>query len=719
MGLENYPGSDLPMPSVSLTVPLDDERKERLGRVIKQEIDRYRDETAGRRANAARWRGDFELFPPPPSRRWRNSAAVCSPLTQIYCQSHWTRLNQQIAKAEPPFVVYARTSQAIDAAPQVEEVLAAVLEEADWQSVANQIHAELPVVGNVFLRVSYEQDVVRVPTFQYDFDEDQYELLSSGGMQSDQAFLAAMRRGADGMPSMTVGFENRIKHEGVKFRVIPFEDGVILPSTIRDPEEAYGIGERLMIRGDELLAGARVGRYDREAVEALLQRSSDEQPDERADRLMHQGIMPDAGGLLADLTPLYRQYLCYEICWLDDLNDDGEQEWVIVTLHYDTERVLRVQWMPYEHGRPYYTLFRYYTRPRELFGMSVAERIASIQDAATAVLCQIIDHGDLVINLHGNFFYDGTSGFDPDKAIAQLGKPIRVDNVDGIKMIELAQLPAEHYQVYSMLKEMADLITATSNPTLGRTTEAEKTLGEIQIVAGASNMIFEEVASIVARDWAKVADQVRWLTGQFGEGGEVQYRVSAKPGKLVADPMSGQAQPAAMVQGQYVAAPGGFAFASIPAEILMEEVDLVPAGLKQLSDMQSRMQLATIIQNTALMHPLLAQNYPALAIILDEFLQAANWGKREKVMAEVQKQLDAFYMQQQLQAMMGMAMPGALGIGPGGPGGPAGLGGPPGSPGGPQSAPSPPGGGTPTPHGRVPPPPRPEAEMQRGAPAPA
>jgi len=154
----------------------------------------------------------------------------------------------------------------------------------------------------------------------------------------------------------------------------------------------------------------------------------------------------------------------------------------------------------------------------------VAEKIASIQDAATAVLNQLIDHGDLVLNLHGNWFYDGTMEFNPAKNIARMGQPIRVGNVDGIKLIDVGPIPQEHYNLYQLLKDMADLVTATSNPSLGKTTDTQKTLGEIQIVAGASNMIFEEHAARVARSWAKVWDQVRWLAAQFGENGEAKRR---------------------------------------------------------------------------------------------------------------------------------------------------------------------------------------------------
>jgi hypothetical protein len=268
-------------------------------------------------------------------------------------------------------------------------------------------------------------------------------------------------------------------------------------------------------------------------------------------------------------------------------------------------------------------LFRYFPRVRELLGMGVAEKLATFQDAGTAILNQIIDHADLALNLFGNFFYDSTSGFDPNKFELQLGKPIKVDSVEGIKPIDIQPLPAEHYQIYQLFKEIGDLVTSTSNPTLGKVTEASKTLGEVQLVAAASGQQFEEVASRVARTWAKVWDQCRKLEAQYAADGIVEFRRKI--------------------------APAGDVLGAIPREVLLEEIRLVPTGLKQLSDMQSRVQQATIVQNTLLAHPLTMGNVEVLLTVLDVYLQSVNYVQREKVMEAVYRQVN---MQRQMEAMM-------------------------------------------------------------------
>jgi hypothetical protein len=647
------------------------------------EIDEYNRSVDPRRGNVDQWRNDFEMYSTQPSGRWPNSANCCAPLTHIYCQSHHVRLNQQIIQADPPFTVIGKSPGALLWADAIEEALEAILDEAAWDETADEVHADLPVTGNCLVRATYEVKYRRSPRFQYDVDIARFHAFTAQGASPTLSYMNALSTDDQGRPDITLAFEDVLVHAGPCLKMIPWEDSVLLPPTARDPDDCYGFGERLMIRGSELAAGARSGKYIKAEVEAILGRHTDAEPLNRWDRMAHQGITPEpAGSHMAWQDPLYKQFLCYELCWQMDADGDGQMEWVIVTLHWDSKRVLRCQYSPYEHGRPYYVPFGYFLRPRELWAMSVAEKIAGIQDAATAVMNQLIDHGDLVLNLHGNWFYDGTADFNPARHIAAMGQPIKVGSVDGVKLIDVGPIPQEHYNLYQLLKDMADLVTASSNPSLGKTTDTQKTLGEIQIVAGSSNLIFEEHAARVSRCWAKVWDLVRWMAGQFGENGEVKYRVSARPGKFIQG-QDGTQIPAAWMTdfqnggGQMQPAPGGAAVNVIPAEILMAEVDLIPAGVKQLADMQSRVNQASTMQNMALVHPLLMQNLPALAIILEQFMQAIGFPQREKVMAQVN-----LYVQGIEQALREQAAQGQLGQPGQAPPGQPGQGGPPGGGGG-------------------------------------
>jgi hypothetical protein len=653
---------------VDYNVPLSEQQLDDLGRELIAEVEKYYQDVGKRLESCETWRADCEMMQADGDGPWPDSARVRAPLTENAVRGHAVKLNQTIIHAVPPFVCEAKSEEAIDAAPLIEEALAAQLEEANWKRIANEVHAELPLVGNVFLLTTYEQEIARQPRHQLDFDEHAYADYLQQGMDPAQAMQEAVRKDRDGKAKVTLAWQNVLKSSGVRFRVVPFEDGVIFPATIRDPDEARGIGHRLTLRGADLKVGVKRGQYLKAPVEDLLERSSDGIPDDRLVKLDFSGISGDAGGAsLGESSPLNRDYLCYELYYQMDANGDDELEWVVVTVH-ESGKVLRCQYLPYHHGRAPITMFRYFTRSRELFGMGVAEKIATIQDAATTVLCQLIDHADLSLNVFGNIIYEKNSGFKPENFEWAMGTPIPVENVDGVKFLTPPQMVPEHYQLYQLLKDIADLTTSTSNPSLGAMTDTQKTLGEVQIVSSASNMQFEENAALVSLDWAKVWDQVRWLVGQYGTGGQVKFRKTAQP-QVTVQGEDGAMVPGAELWGQTVPAPGGAVFDSIPSHMMLAEVDLVPAGLKQLADMQSRVQQASLVQATLLQHPLVGQSVDAQVVMLDEYLQALRYPQRKKLI-EIIDQVAAQVKQQQMlqqmlqQAMMGAAPGGAPAPGP-------------------------------------------------------
>jgi hypothetical protein len=424
----------------------------------------------------------------------------------------------------------------------------------------------------------------------------------------------------EGVSQWKLTHKDELAYDGIKFKVIKWEDGVILPATVRDPRAARGIGERLTIRGTSLKEGAAIGKYIPDAVEKLLLRQSDPEPDDRREIHDQQGTDPEAG-MYPEEDPLYREYLCYELCWQMDANKDGKQENVVITLHRETGTVLGIHYNPYMHGEPYSHLFRFYRRPGELWGRGIAETIAALQDAGTAVWNQLIDHGDYVLNTWGNFFYDDYADFDPDKVKVELGRPIKVGDVKGLKEFPTRALAPEHYTLYQQIKDSVDLVTATSNPSLGKATDASKTLGEVQIVASQSNMISEDLAARVLRDWACVCDQVRVLLAQYGEGGAVRYRKSPRSSVTISDPEN----------------PTG----SLPAEVLLHDIDFIPTGLGQLADMNSRIQVATSGMTTLMNHPLTAANTEVQMITIRHWLHELRHPMEDRIMLAIQKGIEA------------------------------------------------------------------------------
>jgi hypothetical protein len=248
-----------------------------------------------------------------------------------------------------------------------------------------------------------------------------------------------------------------------------------------------------------------------------------------------------------------------------------------------------------------------------MFAMGVSELISSFHNADTAVLNQLIDHGDLALNWNGNIFYDDTAGLFPDRFVMQLGKPIRVQNLGGIKPVTPMALPAEHYQMHLHLQDICDRLTATSNISLGKPAESESTLGEMQMVNSSLQRVFEDHVAEVARQHVKIWDQVRWLVSQYGVGpdGEVKFRSTVPANENV--------------------------FKSRPPDILRRRVQFVPTGLKQMSDMGTRVQIAVMIRNAMLGDPLVQSNVEAKMMLADDYLRALNYPHREELMGAIKR----------------------------------------------------------------------------------
>jgi hypothetical protein len=534
----------------------DGERLDRLGRRVTNQIETYLTATKVRRENLKKWRRDWDLMPEEVSGEddgpFSGSSDITTADTRRSCNAHHSRLNQQILLLDPPFAVIARDDEAVAAIPQIEDALPALLEEANWQEVGDELHRELPLAGNAFLRVTYDVERKPRPYYQGDLDVDMAQARVQSGQDPITAGFDSLKKDAQGRVMRKLAFKDQIIRHGIVFKAIPWEDGIILPPTARDASEAYGIGERVMVTGEELRGGVKTGKYLKDAVDELLQMPPDGLDDDMLEALDLQGVNPPASGTETDILTedgdiercLYHSYLCWEMCYLLDGNGDGSREWCWLLVHPGSRKVLRAQYVPWEHGEAHYHHFRYLTRTGRLWAQGIAEMIASFQDGRSAAFNQQIDWAELAIRLGTTMMVDERSGINPDTFELVLGKVIEVDSVEGVKQLVLPPLSPEHAAIPGMLKEEIDLLTGASDPAMGKEAAGQHTLGEIQIAQSNGNLHFENTAASVARQWAKVWDQCRFLIAQHGEGEDIPYRRSALPGARIQIDGNGMVQPA-------------------------------------------------------------------------------------------------------------------------------------------------------------------------------
>ncbi len=555
---DKVPVSSLPAPApdegLIATPPmfenlkLDPDKLAQLGMRLQVEIQHFQDRTRTRRDNAREWRDAAKLMPDSGEGPWDFSSDLRATDTRRVCQSHATRLNNQILGQDPPFTAVAKKPEAVEAAPEIEESLAALLEEADWKRCARLTHKEMTIACPPAVRVTWEQRYEKRPMTQVEHDEDAHLAALEAGVSPTVAYLTSAM-GKDGRITPKSGWQTVLAKDGCDLRTIPYEDVVWFPVTARRDDELWGVGERIFLRGMDLAAGVKTGTYIKEQVDLLLRQASTPTNEERRDRLETEGIDGSPYPTLLDQQP-YREYECYETCWRDDLDEDGEIEWYIVTVHLQTRLVIRCMYSPYWHGQPYYVLFPYDEEGGELTGMSPAELIANLQNANSSALQQFENLLAMLASSKGAFMYDDTAGLDLDNFNLDIGKPIHLKTLTGVQPNPLyQQIPEALESILKFLdwtKNQIDLVASTSDPALGKETEQKRTLGEVQLVLSQSMQIFEDNAAGVALRWAKVWDLVRWNYAQFGgkNGGQIPFRrsASAKP-QQIAPPAPPPAQP--------------------------------------------------------------------------------------------------------------------------------------------------------------------------------
>jgi hypothetical protein len=662
-----------PARAVDYTVPPPEDGWDALGITLVKEIERYLAATEERRENCTEYRRCAEMLPSEQEGPWAGAADMRAPFTAVTVDQHATRLNTQVLGADPPFDVLARKREAQAQAPLVREGLTAILDESGWRNPAREIHTELPIVGNCGLRIEWVTETIRRPVVKVDHHEDQYLDLTEQGVDDDVAWNAAVQVDDEGKARVFIDFEEVPVKDGIEVSVVPFEDLIILPVGCRDPRRAWGWGERVMIRGGTLREGALQGKYDEDAVLWLLEQEGDLDHEEQEERADEMGVDPVDGSGEFDANPFaaarkrgagpatvedgksdYREYLCADLDLKGDLNRDGREEWYRITVHLRTHKVLRVQYLPWQHGQSSYVLFRYYTRTRQLWAAGVGERLTVVQDAATAALNTFFDMADLLAGQAGNFFYDDRAGLDVTRYAYKPGTPVRLNgSVDGILPMTFPQGLERAMQAMLLgidkLKEYSELLTGVSNPSMGRETTGDKTLGELQIVVGQGMLGFEDKASGVAETWGEVFDRCRWLAAQFAKGGIIHYRKTAAPGDQLVD---GQAPVVPGMPAPQVP----YTFEQLPAEALEGDYDLIPAGLSAFADQAARVQRSMFLFQAMATNPLLGQNLEAQVEIIKQLLEDLKWPNKDTLLQKIKNGVAqmqaAAQMQMQRQTQM-------------------------------------------------------------------
>jgi len=457
---------------------------------------------------------------------------------------------------------------------------------------------------------------------------------------------------------------------GPSYRNVSLRDFLMLPAHAQDDSEVWCYAKRFWRRLKELESRGKSGLYDKDAVADLAATS------DRTRTELPQSVTAGGIDVAAQTTPTTIEKELWELHCLLDLDNDGNEEWYIITLSSIHKKILRIQLD--DLGLPRYLLFRPAPNPLNVYGESHVDKLASIGEEHMGTRNAVADRSNLVNNAPIKRLRN--SGWDMDEEPWGVGAVITVQDMNDVQPVTLPDVSASMAGREQGIIDAAERLSGLNDVTLGSAPQESRTLGEVQMVTEQSFVRIEEqvrnlqetmedLFKIRHELWRRAADEAP-LEPSERFIRQLEFRQIE---------MAEQGITGASLAGTFHGKPHGS----------VESAD----KSKQRSNYNGFMQ---VMGGFAQMNPTLQQVFASPDVIIPLFEQALslydspNKGQLMRSLRQWQAQTE---QAAQMAAQQPPAPPGAP---PGQPGAPP----PPGGPG--AGAPPPPGG--PPPGGGAPPP---------------
>jgi hypothetical protein len=265
---------------------------------------------------------------------------------------------------------------------------------------------------------------------------------------------------------------------GPQYRVLSLKDFLILPGHAQERKDVWGFAKRVWKRLPELMLMQQMGVYTN--VSAL---------GEEDERVVTPEMQREGQGVASAKANTAEKEI-WEFTFLDDLDQDGVQEWYIATLHKRTRTLLRLQ--KDDLGQSRYLLFVPFPRTRFIYGYSlIGHKLPTIIDEHTAWRNMITDRSKLVVaapikRLIGSVWNPQAVPWSPNAII-----PVR--DMNEIQAMTIPDVPASAIQREGAILQASERVAGMVDTAAGAHPEQDRTLGEVRTVLGESMIRIEEV----------------------------------------------------------------------------------------------------------------------------------------------------------------------------------------------------------------------------------
>jgi hypothetical protein len=286
---------------------------------------------------------------------------------------------------------------------------------------------------------------------------------------------------------------------GPQYRVLPYRDSLIFPGHARDDQDIYGYGKRIWKRKADLLADAKLGRYDQATVEQIPD-GEEQEPD----AAMQRARMTVA----AQRRETERKEL-WEVLVLVDVNDiltnqsqtplrgsafQG-QRWYVATLHIGSQLLLRWQHDDLETAR-YIPLILFPRPDRATEGFSfVGHKLITVTEEHSAYRNMAADCCARAVN--SPILRLSGSLWDPDEQPLGPKQVLDVRSAQDITPLQLPDVPQSVFAQIQAQENAGRRLGGVNDVAAGQQVEkGTPTLGEVQM---ATEQSFVRMDLIVRR----------------------------------------------------------------------------------------------------------------------------------------------------------------------------------------------------------------------------
>lgn len=437
------------------------------------------------------------------------SSCLHIPATKSAIDAIQARATKTIFSVTPYWVVAGRSPEDQESAPLVEQYLDYVA-----QSLIN-----LPIIsGDLYRKAMVDGTSIAKVTWVEDFRYVEREVVqiteAVGVMSLNGVELPALQE--TNVTPRTVK-EKEYSYKGPAVRVVDILDFVLLPATATDYGNAFGVGDRMWLRFDQLKRGESQGVYF--GVDALREASPDDIRDLTASARMNVDLIATDSLQQSEISRLYE---IYELMWRMDLDEDGLEEWALITYSNQAKRIIRIDKYPYMHGRVCYVPYRCKPRDNSFWGISIAEETCALQAEMNALHNQFVDSGTLANA--SLVFARRQSGTDMDRLEYSPGKIQYVDDPSDITITQFQPPSPALLQAMQLIRADFERLTGVSDISLARPPSVSRTATEISSIVFEGNIKFDQIINRFQQSNVELAHQIIELSHQFVDD-EYAFRI--------------------------------------------------------------------------------------------------------------------------------------------------------------------------------------------------